>query len=80
MSKLTFEGVSIPQSMGGQMKLPEELEFIGDKKPYKLYGKEYKTKTLSKKTGEDGAKEAFTKIRQTIPEEANTHLSKIIKN
>ena len=69
MSKLTFESVSIPQSMGGQIELPEELDFLGDTKPYILYGKEYKTKTLSKKTGEDGAREAFTKIRQTIPKD-----------
>ena len=50
-------------------KLPPELKFIGDKKPYKLYGKEYNTKTKSVKTGQNGTKEAFTEIRKTIPQD-----------
>ena len=49
--------------------LPPELEFIGDKKPYKLYDNEYNTKTKSTKTGQNGARDAFTEIRKTIPKD-----------
>ena len=62
---INFENYSIPLSMGGQIKIPKELKFLGDTKPYIVYDKEYKTKKKSKKHG-DGAREAFTKIRQTM--------------
>jgi len=67
MTKLNLEDLtSIPKSMGGQIDLPVELNFLGDKKPYILYGKEYQTKGPSKKYG-DGARNAFTEIRKTMP-------------
>ena len=66
MTEIDFNQLTtIPISMGGQIKLPQELKFIGDVKPYILYGKKYYTKKKSKKYG-DGAREAFTKIRKTM--------------
>ena len=46
---INFENYSIPLSMGGQIKIPKELKFLGDTKPYIVYDKEYKTKKKSKK-------------------------------
>ena len=66
MTEINFnELTTIPPSMGGQINLPKQLDFLGDKKPYIVYEKEYQTKKKSKKYG-DGAREAFTKIRQTM--------------
>ena len=66
MTEINFEQLTtIPPSMGGQIELPKQLDFLGDKKPYIIYGKEYHTKKKSKKHG-DGAREAFTKIRETM--------------
>ena len=66
MTEINFEQLTtIPPSMGGQIELPKQLDFLGDKKPYIIYGKEYHTKKKSKKYG-DGAREAFTKIRETM--------------
>ena len=66
MEKINFEQLtSIPISMGGQIELPKELDYLGDKKPYIIYDKEFKTKKKSKKYG-DGAREYFTEIRKTM--------------
>lgn len=46
--------------------LPPELKFIGDKKPYIIYGEEFKTKKLSKIYG-NGAKEHFLKQIKPLP-------------
>ena len=41
MTKIDFEQLTtIPPSMGGQIELPKQLDFLGDKKPYIIYGKE----------------------------------------
>ena len=49
MEKINFEQLtSIPISMGGQIELPKELDYLGDKKPYIIYDKEFKTKKKSK--------------------------------
>ena len=66
MEKINFEQLtSIPISMGGQIELPKQLDYLGDKKPYIIYDKEFKTKKKSKKYG-DGAREYFTEIRKTM--------------
>ena len=66
MTEINFEQLTtIPPSMGGQIDLPKQLDFLGDKKPYIIYEKEYHTKKKSKKYG-DGAREVFTKIRETM--------------
>mgnify|MGYP003141111082 FL=1 len=42
MTEIDFNQLTtIPISMGGQIKLPQELKFICDVKPYILYGKKY---------------------------------------
>ena len=44
MTEINFnELTTIPPSMGGQINLPKQLDFLGDKKPYIVYEKEYQT-------------------------------------
>ena len=50
MTEINFnELTTIPPSMGGQINLPKQLDFLGDKKPYIVYEKEYQTKKKSYK-------------------------------
>ena len=68
MTEINFEQLTtIPPSMGGQIELPKQLDFLGDKKPYIIYGKEYHTKKKSKKYGKKFIrKKALESIKEKL--------------
>ena len=63
--KFTQSNISFKPVEREPFILPPELDFIGDKKPYIVYGNTFQTKKKSKKYG-DGAKEHFAKKREIM--------------
>ena len=64
--KLRLADVATTPTEREPFLMPPEEKFIGDKKPYIIYKKEFKTKKLSKKYG-NGAKEHFIKQIELLP-------------